>query len=78
MDNFKFYISVGVQKNNEDWTEARTFSAGMDQSQAVILQQVMTPVIQDALTKMGAAAAMAKDEEFMKKLAQMQAVLGQK
>jgi hypothetical protein len=63
-DKFSIEVSFKIMKNGELFSTTMTDSHGMDQSRAVIVQQVCVGAIQQSLFKLGAAAASAKDPDF--------------
>lgn len=70
-DEFSIEVSFTVTKNGKPFSTTMTNSHGMDQSRAVITQQVCIAAIQQALFKLGAAAAIAKDPDFEAKYSEV-------
>ena len=74
-DEFSIEVSFVITKNGKPFSTTMTDSHGMDQSRAVITQQVCVSAIQQALFKLGAAAAIAKDPDFEAKYNEVRALL---
>lgn len=72
---FSIEVSFRILKNGRIWSTTMTDSHDMDQSRAVITQQVCITAIQQALFKLGAAAAIAKDPDFEAKYTEIRNLL---
>ncbi len=75
-DDFSVEIACIVRRKGTVWAETMTRSSQMTQTQAVIVQQLAVGAVQGVLSRMGQAAASAKDPEFAQQFGAMATAAG--